>query len=266
GPTAQAIITRSITEEPRPLARTRAAIPVGVDTAVLKALAKSPADRFATASEMADALGAAATDPGRTHTSTRNPMFARWKTLAAAAIAVLLLGAAGIKLFGGGSEAEFTRSVAVLPFQNLGADEDSYFADGIVEELRDRLARLDKFTVIASSSADQYRGSDKAATDIARELRVDQVLQGSVRWATTSEGVRQIRVTTELVDGETGQVSFRETFDGDVSDPFAVQGRIATRVATALGAALGQSETQDLADRPTENVEAYDLYLKGRAI
>src|SRR5690606_683977 len=120
GPTAQAIITRSITEEPRPLARTRAAIPVGVDTAVLKALAKSPADRFATASEMADALGAAATDPGRTHTSTRNPMFARWKTLAAAAIAVLLLGAAGIKLFGGGSEAEFTRSVAVLPFQNLG--------------------------------------------------------------------------------------------------------------------------------------------------
>jgi Flp pilus assembly protein TadD len=120
--------------------------------------------------------------------------------------------------------------------------------------------------VIASASADQYRETTKSAIDIAKELRVDQVLMGSVRWATGADGVRQFKVTTELVDGATGQVTWRGTFDGDVSDPFAVQGQIATRVAGALGAALGGTEQEDLAGRPTDNAEAYDLFLQGKAI
>ncbi|HRP07162.1 MAG TPA: protein kinase, partial [Gemmatimonadales bacterium] len=264
GPTAQAIISRSITEDPRPLTRTRAAIQPAVDTVVLKALAKAPADRWESAGAFAEALsGIHDVAPG-TGRSAAQPSIARWKLAAAAALAVVLIGAVGMKLLGGGGHA--VRSVAVLPFQNQGSDDDAYFSDGLVEELRDRLTRLDKFTVIASASADQYRGSTKQATEIARELRVDQLLMGSVRWATGNDGSRQFRVTTELVDGETGRVTWRETFDGDVSDPFVVQGRIATRVAGALGTALGQAETQNLAGRPTDNVQAYDLYLKARAI
>jgi serine/threonine-protein kinase len=274
GPTAQAIITRSITEDPRPLTRTRSGLAPAVDAAVMHALAKAPADRYATAAAMAEAL-IAAEDATRTGSGT-TPMMAAptarlapWK-LAVAAVAVLALGAVGMKVLGGGTggtaAATAVKSMAVLPFENLGPAEDAYFADGIVDELRNRLARLDKFTVIASSSADEYRNSPKSPMDIAKELRVEQVLMGKVRWATTAGGVKQFKVTTELVDGTTGKVTWSDAFDGDLSDPFAVQGQIATRVAGALGTVLAPNEAQNLAGRPTDNAEAYDLFLKGRNI
>jgi TolB-like protein/tRNA A-37 threonylcarbamoyl transferase component Bud32 len=275
GPTAQAIITRSITEDPRPLTRTRSGVGPAVDTAVMRALAKSPADRYTNATEMVTALinaedmARSGVNPATTPMEGRAPNRRRLSAAVIAAAAVLAIGAGAIgwKMFGtGGGATDPVRSMAVLPFQNQGSADDAYFADGIVDELRDRLARLDKFTVIASASADQYRETTKSAVDIAKELRVDQVLMGSVRWATGANGTRQFKVTTELVDGATGQVTWRETFDGDVSDPFAVQGQIATRVAGALGAALGGSDQTDLAGRPTDNAEAYDLFLKGRAI
>jgi serine/threonine-protein kinase len=273
GPTAQAIITRSITEDPRPLTRTRSGLAPAVDTAVLRALAKAPADRYATAAAMAEAL-IAAEDATRTGSGT-TPMMAAPKRklapwmLAVAGALILAVGAGGMKLFGGGSSgvaATAVKSMAVLPFENLGPADDAYFADGIVDELRNRLARLDKFTVIASSSADEYRNSPKSPTDIAKELRVEQVLMGKVRWATNANGVKQFKVTTELVDGTTGKVTWSDSFDGDLSDPFAVQGQIATRVAGALGTVLAPNEAQDLAGRPTTSAEAYDLFLKGRNI
>ncbi len=271
GPTAQAIITRSITEEPRPISRTRAVIPPAVDSAVLKALAKSAADRWNSASDFADALASAdrsgfigAAAPGNGSRS----LFSRWKLVAAAAALAVVVGIAGARLLGSNAApaAGEVRSVAVLPFDNLGSSEDAYFADGIVDELRNRLARLDRFTVISSASADDYRDSDKEPTEIARELRVDQVLMGSVRWATGSDGKRQFRVNAELVDGNTGNVTWRDSFDGDLSDPFAVQGQIATRVASALGTVLGEQQVQNLAGRPTTNAEAYNAYLQGRGI
>ncbi len=187
--------------------------------------------------------------------------------LAAAAVVVLIIAALGWKAFagkGGGSAA--VRSVAVLPFENQGAADDAYFADGIVDELRDKLSRIDSLTVIASASADQYRDSPKTPMEIAKELRVDQVLMGRVRWATNASGAKEFKVTTELVNGADGKVTWRDTFDGDLSDPFAVQGRIATRVAGALGTVMGENESKDLAGRPTQNAEAYNLYLKANAI
>ncbi|HET9066935.1 MAG TPA: protein kinase [Gemmatimonadales bacterium] len=273
GPTAQAIITRSITEEPRPLTRSRSGLAPAVDAAVLQALAKSPADRYATATDMATALTHAEdlmrTGSGTTPIAAAPAQKLKPWMLAVAAVAVLAIGAGGMKLFGGGgtgNSGSAVKSMAVLPFENLGAADDSYFADGIVDELRNRLARLDKFTVIASSSADEYRNSPKGPTEIARELHVEQVLMGKVRWATNAKGVKQFKVTTELVDGATGKVTWSDSFDGDLSDPFAVQGQIATRAAGALGTVLGQDEAQDLAGRATDNAEAYDLFLKGKVI
>ena len=181
-------------------------------------------------------------------------------------VLVLALGAGTMKIFGGGPAGSESHRVAVLPFENQGADDEAYFADGIVEELRNRLARLDGFTVIASTSADLYRQTTKSATEIARELRVSQVLTGRVRWANATDGTRQFQVVTELVNGETGEVTWRDTFTGTPADPFAVQGQIATRVATAMGAALSQTQAQDLAGRPTDNAEAYNLYLQAREI
>lgn len=273
GPTAQAIISRSLSEDPRPITRTRSAVPLEVDRIVLTALAKSPADRYATADEFAAALAQAG---HHEHQATLTSPAAGWlagrKMLLVAAVGVVLLGAAGAALFTRGSpasgavERNAVHSVAVLPFVHEGTPDEAYFADGIVDELRNRLARLDQLTVIASASADQYRRSDKPPTDIARELRVDQVLMGTVRWASDGAGARKFRVSVELVDGQSGSVSWRDSFDGDMSDPFVVQSQIATRVAGALGTAVAADQRQNLADRPTSNVEAYDLYLQGRAI
>ncbi len=271
GPTAQAIITRSITEEPRPLTRTRAAIPAAVDSAVLTALAKAPADRYATAGAMVDALIAAEVE-GRSSAAQATSSIAHrpatpWWKFAVAAVVVLVLGVGGMKAFGGGrATAPASTSVAILPFVSQGSDADVYFADGIVDEVRNRLARVDRLVVIASSSADQYRGTTKPAVDIARELRVDQVLMGTVRWATGPDGAKRFSVTAELVNGTTGQVSWRDTFTGDLTDPFTVQARVATRVASALGTALAPAEANALAAAPTTNAEAYALYLKGMAI
>jgi serine/threonine protein kinase len=268
GPTAQAIISRSMTEEARPLTRTRSALSPAIDTAVQKALAKSPADRYATATEMAEALETANSEQRTANSgqpiAVRRSPFATWQ-VAAASVVVLALGAIGWKTFGV-SNASAVERVAVMPFENQGDSADAYFADGIVEELRDRLTRLNDFTVIASSSADQYRGTSKSATEIAGELRVQRVLMGSVRWGVDANGAKQFRVTTELVHGETGEVTWRDTFDGTLTDPTAVQGRIAVQVATALGRVLQPAEAEELTAPLTDNAAAYDAYLKGLAI
>ncbi len=271
GPTVQAVIMRSMTEAPRPLEQTRASLPPAVGAVVTRALAKAPADRYANAGAMVTALVAAERDTQSGFVAAPaagRGGFKPWQ-LGLAAAAVLAIGAVGMKAVGGGTggapTATAAKSVAVLPFTHQGTDDEAYFAEGIVDELRVRLARLDEMIVTASASANQYRETTKTAPEIARELRVDQVLMGGVRWVTGPAGTRQVRVTAELVDGRTGQVTWSDNFDADAADPFAIQGRIATRVATALGKVLGQREAADLAGRPTENALAYDLYLKAIA-
>jgi TolB-like protein/tetratricopeptide (TPR) repeat protein len=154
----------------------------------------------------------------------------------------------------------------VLPFVNNGPATEAYFADGIVDEVRDKLAQLDQLTVTASSSSDQYRGTTKTGPEIARELHVDQVLTGKVSWGQGSNGKPQVRVVAELVNGQTGAVSWRDTFDADTTDAFGIQGRIATSVAAALGTVVHKDDAKALAGRPTQNAEAYDFFLKGQAI
>jgi serine/threonine-protein kinase len=276
GPTAQAVIARSITETPRSLTSTRQALSPAVDTAVMKALAKTPADRYATAGAMVTALVAAENQtrsgitPVAGSTGGARGGFKPWQ-LALAAAAVLVIGVFGTRAFSGGGSAAAgvsagRQSVAVLPFINQGTADDAYFADGIADEVRGKLAKLGQFTVIASASANQYRETTKTGPEIAKELRVDQVLMGRVRWAGAAGGPRQVQVIAELVDGQTGATTWQETFDADVTDIFAMQGRIATRVAAALGAALGQADEAEMSARPTDNPVAYELYLKARAI
>ncbi|MES2124442.1 MAG: protein kinase [Gemmatimonadota bacterium] len=269
GPTAQAIIARALTETPRSLQQTRATLAPVISTAVFTAMAKAPADRFANARDMATAL-TTAEDQSRFNSgsavASAAPMRSG-KKLLLAGIAVVLLAAAGWKLLGNRASASGgAKSVAVLPFENQGPVEQAYFADGIVEEVRDKLARLDQLTVTASSSSDQYRKSTKTGKEIAEELHVDQVLMGKVSWGQGADGKRQVRVITELVDGKTGNVTWRDKFDADSADAFAIQGRIATSVAVALGTVLGKDDAKELAGRPTQNTEAYDLFLKANAV
>jgi serine/threonine-protein kinase len=155
--------------------------------------------------------------------------------------------------------------LAVLPFTNRGDPDDAYFADGIADEVRGKLAGLGDFQLTARSSSDQYRGSTKSPQEIGRDLSVDYLLTATVRWAKAADGSSRVQVLPELTDTRSGGVTWQQAYDANLTDVFQVQAQIASRVAGALGVALGSQQEQKLAERPTDNLEAYDLSLKGMA-
>jgi TolB-like protein/DNA-binding winged helix-turn-helix (wHTH) protein len=160
------------------------------------------------------------------------------------------------------------KRMAVLPFENLGAAEDGYFADGMTDEVRSKLARLSGLTVIASTSASQYKATTKPPEQIAKELGVGYLLVAKVRWQKSGTASR-IRVTSELVEvagGSAPTTRWQEAFEADLQDVFRVQGEIAAKVAQSLEVALSGKERGPLTAPPTSKLAAYDAYLKGLEI
>ncbi len=153
------------------------------------------------------------------------------------------------------------KSVAVLPFANMSADKDNeFFADGVHEDVITNLAKIRELKVISRTSVLAYRDpASRNLKKIAAELGVATVLEGSVRRAGNT-----VRVTAQLIDASTDQHLWAEAYDRDVSDIFAVQAEIAQEIASALKANLTTSERVLIAARPTQNQEAYDLYLRAR--
>ncbi len=292
GPSARIILTRSLTEAPRSLSLVRQGLPDTVDGVVQKAMAKNPVDRYATGDALVAALdgvrqmgmssgSSPALTPPPTEVLPASSKVAaadqtpkRWfsvRNLAIAGVAALVMWAVAATVLASRRPAvavggKVGNRIAVLPFQNQGASTDEYFADGIADEVRGKLSGISGLKVIASSSASQYKGSTKPPQEIASELGADYVLLGTVRWASGADGKRRVQVVPELIDARSGNVKWQQSFDTDITDVFEVQSQIATRVAGALGVALGGSEQEKVIKRPTDNVEAYQLYLKGRAI
>ncbi len=152
--------------------------------------------------------------------------------------------------------------VAVLPFANMSPDpNDEYFADGMTEELIDRLAQVKQLKVIARTSVMSYKKKDKKAGEIAKELLVGTLVEGSVRKAGN-----RVRVTVQLIGAGTEEHLWSSHFDGSLDDIFAVQSEIAEKVAGELKVQLLQSEKHVLERKPTENMEAYGDFLRGREL
>lgn len=150
--------------------------------------------------------------------------------------------------------------IAVLPFASIHPDrEHDYFADGLTEELISALARIQGLDVIARTSVMRYRDSGLRVADIARELGVGCVLEGSVRKAGD-----QLRITTQLIDGVTEGHLWTEDYDREFREIFKVQGDIAHQVADALELRLFAEDHRKIERPPTSDLEAYDLYLLGR--
>jgi TolB-like protein/Flp pilus assembly protein TadD len=152
------------------------------------------------------------------------------------------------------------RSIAVLPFTSLSADpENSYFAGAIHDELLTQLSKLGDLRVISRTSVMQYAGTTKPIGQIASELGVGVVLEGSVQRAGN-----RVRVQAQLIDAATDEHLWAERYDRDLTDVFAIQSDIAQQIATALQARLTPGERATLAQTPTQNLEAYDFYLQAR--
>src|SRR5271157_3922360 len=149
-------------------------------------------------------------------------------------------------------------SIAVLPFQNISGDpEQEYFADGMVEEIITALSRIRWLFVIARNSSFTYKGQAVDAKRVGRELGVRYVLEGSVRKA----GGR-VRITGQLIDALTGAHLWADRFDGSLGDVFELQDKVASSVAGVIEPALQAAETARSAVRPTNDLTAYDLYLR----
>jgi TolB-like protein/DNA-binding winged helix-turn-helix (wHTH) protein len=153
-------------------------------------------------------------------------------------------------------------SIAVLPFQNMSGDpEQEYFVDGMVEEIITALSRIRWLFVIARNSSFTYKGQTVDGKQVAGELGVRYLLEGSVRKA----GGR-VRITAQLIDAATGTHLWADRFDGSLEDVFDLQDQVATSVAGVIEPALQAAETARSAGRPTNDLTAYDLYLRAYAI
>lgn len=218
GPTAQAVLAKRLTDPVPAVRRLRATVPAGVEQALMRALARVPADRFASGIAFAEALA----KPGEGRPKPR--------------------------------------SVAVLPFLNLSPDpENEYFADGITEDVIAQLSKVRALQVISRTSVMPFKKRGPGLREIAARLQVATLLDGSVRRVAD-----RVRIVAQLIDAETDQHLWAETYDRQLTDIFAIQADVALHIAAALKTELSDGEQTRIRKEPTSDLQAYQLYLQGR--
>ena len=227
GISAQAIIAKRFVS-PIPRIQTTRDVPAAVDTAVTRALARTPADRFPSAAEFAAALLAISRDSDSGERATA------------------------------GTPRADARAIAVLPLANMSADpENEYFADGMTEEIINALAKVPGIQVASRTSSFAFKGKEVDVRQIGEKLGAASVLEGSVR-----KVGNRIRITAQLISVENGYHLWNETYDRQLEDVFAVQDEISRAIVEALKLRLANNGAQVVP--PTKDLEAYTLYLKGR--
>ena len=194
--------------------------------------------------------------PGRKIPSKKILMWAGGAAILAAAF--FLLKDVVVSNIGRNSDKKI---IAVIPFENLGPSDKDYFVDGMTDEVTSRLSGLSGLSVIARSSAAQYRKTTKSLKQIGEELGVNYILQGTVRWE-DFDGETHVRVSPTLIKVEDGTQTWSESMESVLSSAFKLQSDIASRVAGALDVALAKTEKTSLETSLTENSEAYDYYLQ----
>jgi serine/threonine-protein kinase len=283
GATSQALLARRVLEDAPPVRQQRSSVPEAVERAVAKALARTPADRFATAADFGRALETGdATRPITTApASTASPPAAtasvrphrRVPAALAFLLGLLVTATMGMLVWQRTHRAppagvDGSRVVAVLPFENLGGPDQEYFADGVTDAIRGKLASIPGLQVIARSSSSPYKKSGKTPAQIADELGAQYLLTGTVRWEKDAAGNR-VQVSPELVQVRSGgapTTQWQQPFAAGMTDVFQVQADIAKQVAEALNLELGERQQAAISERPTANLAAYDAFLRGEEL
>ena len=254
--------------EPRPPRLLNPKVDRDLSTICLKCLEKDPKRRYSSALALAEDLEHwLKHEPIRAKRSgffTHGRKWVRRKPAIAALSAALVALAAAMGWNVWKSELfsrPATKSIAVLPFENLSADPDNaYFADGIQDEILTRLASIADLKVISRTSTQRYQSKPRNLSEIAKQLGVANILEGSVQKAAD-----QVRVNVQLINAQTDSHLWADTYDRKLTDIFGVESEIAKGIAESLQAKLTGREEQALAVKPTNNLEAYDAYLRGLA-
>jgi len=233
GPTIQAIMAKLFTDPVPPLRKRRAETPEWLEQGVLKALAKAPGERFATAAQFAQALkppGGVTTPPG-------------------------------VVTAGSGAHAA-AKSIAVLPFADMSPQRDQeYFCEGMAEEIINALTKIQALQVASRSSAFAFKGQNQDIRKVGEQLGVGTVLEGSVRKAGN-----RLRITAQLIKAADGYHLWSERYDREMEDVFAIQEEIAGNIVKALRVMLSEDEKRAIEKAPRVNVQAYEYYLRGRQL
>ena len=277
GASQRAMIAKLMTERPTSLCVVRDVVSPELDAAVMRALAKAPTDRFATAREFADALAAPASAraaaaapaiPAATGESAprRTPTSRLGLAIALAVLGVVGVYAAARSLgwrsaAGGAAPVSVIRSIAVLPLDNYSADStQEYFAEGMTDELTADLATISQLRVTSRGSAMQFKGKNRPPTpEIGKTLNVDAIIEGSV-----SRSGDRVRITAQLIDARADRHLWAKSFERKSSDVLALQSELASAIAREINVQLTPREQSRLAAAPSVNPAAHDAYLKGR--
>ncbi|MGE5325622.1 MAG: protein kinase domain-containing protein [Deltaproteobacteria bacterium] len=266
------LIAAILTQTPQPPRQLNGEVSPGLEAIILKALQKNPEERYQSAKEVLEDFGRLSI-PGSAVGLPRQAGGRRWMPSAAAVAAVIAtfailfaLNVGGLRSrlwpgAGAGSAASQPKiqSLAVLPLENLSGDpKQDYFADGMTEELTTDLAKISALKVISRTAMMRYKGTKKPLPEIAKELNVDAVIEGSV----LREGDR-VRITAQLINAGTQQDMWAESYERDASSVLALESEIASTVAGKVQVVLTPSEKSRLASARAVNPQAYDAYLKG---
>ncbi len=264
-----AIIYSIVNETPEPLARYKANVPEGLQRIVDKALKKDLVTRYQSMADLiADLKGllkemaeGGVVVPSEKRIRNRKVLF-----VSIGVFIVIVTYATFPRFFaphiveGPGAQ---RKMLAVLPFENLGPADQEYFADGMMDELTTQLAKVSGLGVISRLSAIKYKKTEKSLRQIGSELGVDYVLEGSVLWDKTGKTSR-VRISSQLIRVSDNTHLWAERYDRDLNDIFAIHSEISQAIIDKLKLRLLGSEKTALAKRSTENLEAYNLYLKGK--
>ena len=278
----QAMFAAHAVERPEPITSRRPAVPAGLAELIMRALEKRPSDRPQSAREMLADLELAVAPSGETLVTSAAPSMAQKlppvvpttsKTSERRGLFMAIVGAVVLLSLASSSWYWYTRrqpaaaetpSLAVLPFENLGNPTDAYFADGMTDEISSRLGRVKGLRIIGHQSARGYANSKKSVSEIGRELGVTYVLAGSVRWDRSRPGQNLVRVSPALLRVSDGTQIWSEPSEDELKGIFQIQSRVAEHVAEAMRVQLSTVDAQSLAAIPTQNLEAYDYFLRGR--
>jgi serine/threonine protein kinase len=264
GETAMEVLRRAAEQTPKRPSLTNRHVPPDLETICLKCLEKEPASRYSSAVALAEDLERFCA--GRTikarpaglttrmwHWTRRNPAIAGL----AAALVALVVSLSGIVWRE--HIPPLPNGLAVLPFENLSANPDNaYFADGIQQEILTRLSKIGDLKVISRTSAENYKGPHRNLRQLAKQLGVEYVVEGSVQ-----RNGDALRINAELIKVADDSHLWADSFDRKVTDILSVESEIAKAIADQLQAKLTSREKQVIAGRSTDNPEAYDAYLRG---
>ncbi|MFH1679389.1 MAG: protein kinase [Candidatus Eisenbacteria bacterium] len=262
-----AVIYSILNEDPEPPTAVRTGVPMELERIVGKCLSKEGGGRYQHADELLVDLRVLGRGSERAAPVPRPEKRERSRLrVVLIPAAVVLVVAAGLVSWYFGPSRESTVSerkmLVVLPFKNLGSPDDEYFSDGITEEITSRLASLHGLGVISRTSATKYKDTEKTLKQIGDELNVDFALEGTIRWEKAGD-VNRVRITPQLIRVSDDTHLWSNCYERPLTGVFEVQADIAGKVTEALNITLLEPERRSLESRPTDNLDAYQAYLRG---